>query len=233
MTSGSGSGSGYDTLNPLPMATWTPVSGSAQSFCWSYDAFGNRTDQQVALGPFTNTPGSTSCATTATIMSNEWAHYTTDGSAPSGSNDNGKNQVTGLPNWSWTQYPYDAAGNLTYDGTNYYAYDGDGRICAMQPFAGSTAFGYLYDADGNRVAKGTITRSSNPLTSPLSCDPTRNGFQFTERIPESTVLGEKTADALVNGVETEFKTVTASGQNSIKNALERGAEKPGDVQILE
>jgi hypothetical protein len=56
-------------------------------------------------------------------------------------------------------------------------------ICAVQstPMAGITsAFGYLYDADGTRVAKGTITPSPNPLTQPLSYDPTANGFQFTE-----------------------------------------------------
>lgn len=32
--------------------------------------------------------------------------------------------------------------------------------------------GYIYDADGNRVAKGTI--------SVWSCDPTQNGFQITQ-----------------------------------------------------
>jgi RHS repeat-associated protein len=32
--------------------------------------------------------------------------------------------------------------------------------------------GYIYDAQGNRVAKGTITS--------MSCDPTANGFTFTE-----------------------------------------------------
>jgi RHS repeat-associated protein len=74
---------------------------------------------------------------------------------------------------------------VSYDGTNFYAYDGEGRLCAVQPTSGSTAFGYIYDADGNRVAKGTITASLNPLTTPLSCDPTSNGFTLTE----SYVLG--------------------------------------------
>jgi hypothetical protein len=32
-----------------------------------------------------------------------------------------------------------------------------------------TMTGYVYDADGNRVAKGTITS--------MSCDPTQNGFE--------------------------------------------------------
>jgi len=41
------------------------------------------------------------------------------------------------------------------------------------PIPGMTAMtGYLYDADGARVAKSTITT--------MSCDPTANGFQFTE-----------------------------------------------------
>jgi hypothetical protein len=45
---------------------------------------------------------------------------------------------------------YDASGNMAYDGANQ----------------------YLYDAGGTRVAKGTITS--------WSCDPTTNGFRFTE-----------------------------------------------------
>jgi len=36
----------------------------------------------------------------------------------------------------------------------------------------SGIFGYIYDAEGNRVAKGSI--------STLSCDPMTNDFQFTE-----------------------------------------------------
>jgi hypothetical protein len=44
----------------------------------------------------------------------------------------------------------------------------------------SAAYGYLYDADGTRVAKGSITPVSNPATQSLSCDATTNGFQFTE-----------------------------------------------------
>jgi RHS repeat-associated protein len=99
-----------------------------------------------------------------------------DGTTNTG--DNGKNQLMGDP--LVTPLQYDAAGNVTYDGTNVYVYDGDGRLCAMQPISGSAAFGYLYDADGDRVAKGTINASAHPLTSPPSCDPTSNGFQLAE-----------------------------------------------------
>ena len=74
-------------------------------------------------------------------------------------------------------HTYDAAGDVTVDATtgNQYLYDGEGRLCAVEstPVAGYTTMtGYLYDATGNRVAKGTITT--------MSCDPTANGFQFTE-----------------------------------------------------
>jgi hypothetical protein len=79
---------------------------------------------------------------------------------------------------------YDAAGNVLSDGPNSYAYDGEGRVCAMQtsPYSGGTvAYGYLYDAEGRRVAKGTITpNASQP------CNPATNGFSLTE----SYVLGQ-------------------------------------------
>jgi len=74
-------------------------------------------------------------------------------------------------------HQYDAAGDLIADATtgNFYLYGRRGRICAVAstPVLGYTTMtGYLYDADGDRVAKGTITS--------MSCDPTANGFQFTE-----------------------------------------------------
>jgi RHS repeat-associated protein len=51
------------------------------------------------------------------------------------------------------------------------------------------------------------------------------------KIEESTVPGVKTADALVSGVKTEFKTVTASGETSVKNAIET-ASKQNTQNIL-
>ena len=55
---------------------------------------------------------------------------------------------------------YDASGNIANDGLNSYLYDGEGRICAMAstPVAGYTTMtAYIYDAEGNRVAKGSIS----------------------------------------------------------------------------
>jgi RHS repeat-associated protein len=58
---------------------------------------------------------------------------------------------------------------------NQYLYDGEGRICAvLSPSlaGGSIMTGYIYDADGTRVAKGSISTWG-------SCDPAVNGFQTT------------------------------------------------------
>jgi YD repeat-containing protein len=79
-------------------------------------------------------------------------------------------------------YTYDAAGNVVTDNMNQYLYggvpvdgssstglDAEGRLCAVSGPSGS--YGYLYDAEGNRVGKGTI--------SSLSCNTASNGFTLT------------------------------------------------------
>jgi len=68
---------------------------------------------------------------------------------------------------------YDSAGNEQYDGLNRYLYDGEGRICAITNSTGSL-IGYVYDAEGNRVGKGSLTS--------FSCDRTTNGFSATAGI---------------------------------------------------
>jgi RHS repeat-associated protein len=53
---------------------------------------------------------------------------------------------------------YDPAGDVTYDGANNYLYDGEGRLCAVQTGGnGGSATGYLYNADGTRVVKGSMS----------------------------------------------------------------------------
>jgi RHS repeat-associated protein len=82
---------------------------------------------------------------------------------------NANNQVQG--------FQYDAAGNVTFDGTNYYLYDAEGRVCAVQypVIAGLPGtIGYVYDAEGRRVAKGTISSFN------CNFDPSNpNSFQET------------------------------------------------------
>jgi YD repeat-containing protein len=175
-------GLSYDSLNRLSLGTQTPGGGSQnsspESFCWTYDDFGNRTTQMVAESTsagqlFTNAPGAASCqlGSSGTLISNDWANYA------------GNNRIASTNARGLAATPvYDAAGNVTFDGQNYYWYDAEGRVCATQSYATGYpgAWGYLYDADGNRVAKGRVTPSPQPSSQPISCDPTQNGFQFTE-----------------------------------------------------
>jgi RHS repeat-associated protein len=79
---------------------------------------------------------------------------------------------------------YDAAGDVMCDSLNtnttpsqcvkgnQYFYDAEGRICEEYTVMGGTMTGYLYDAEGNRVAKGTVQHWG-------SCDPAVNGFAMS------------------------------------------------------
>jgi RHS repeat-associated protein len=101
----------------------------------------------------------TPCANTPPLTS--WANY------------NGNNQFTNT-NQAPGGVPYDASGDVLNDGVNQYLYDAEGRICAVAstPAPGMTTMtGYLYDAEGTRVGKGSI--------SAWTCDLTANGFQPT------------------------------------------------------
>jgi RHS repeat-associated protein len=97
---------------------------------------------------------------------------------------NANNQVTWTTvNSAVNGFTYDPSGNgnVVNDNLNQYLYDAEGRICAVSstPMPGDTRMiGYLYNAEGVRVAKGNITT--------LSCNLSINNFQLTE----SYVLGQ-------------------------------------------
>ncbi len=115
---------------------------------------------------------------------------------PATANYNSNNQLTSA------LYHYDPAGNVTIDPQNQYLYDGDGRICAVYgtTMPGITSMtGYLYDADGTRVAKGAI--------SVWSCDPTISGFVTTN----DYILGPSGEQVTEMGVGGAFEGSTTSG----------------------
>jgi RHS repeat-associated protein len=152
----------YDSLNRLATATGSQDNNIYPNYCWNYDSFGDRTMQMNASVPFASSMGGPDlgtqvCSTTGTLGQ----------TIPAPPNAN--NQISdGL-------HQYDASGDITQDATtgNSYLYDGEGRICAMQQsIAGTTVMiGYIYNAEGVRVAKGTI--------STFSCNTTSNGFTAT------------------------------------------------------
>jgi len=142
----------YDSLNRLQTGNASTGPYSSQHVCWAYDSFGNRTAQSIQTA---------ACPTSEASV----AATTTYSSA---------NRVTGTSvNSATTGFSYDNAGDVTNDNLNQYLYDAEGRICAVYGNykLGGTMTGYLYGADGTRIAKGTITT--------MSCDPTVNGFKTT------------------------------------------------------
>jgi RHS repeat-associated protein len=151
---------GYDTLNRLATSQQTrgPSDTHAptvpfKNYCWSYDAFGNRTTEIGSTSVFASgSGGAASCP----------------GSVPFTYSAN--NQING-----GSSVPtYDASGDITADNNgdgNQYLYNAEGQICAMKtsPVDGIVPMtGYVYDAEQRRVAKGTITT--------WSCDPSTNGL---------------------------------------------------------
>lgn len=73
---------------------------------------------------------------------------------------------------SCSRNPSTSAGDVTNDGVNQYLYDGEGRVCAVKSDSNpSDITGYVYDAAGDRVGKGTITS--------FSCNLSSNGLAVT------------------------------------------------------
>jgi RHS repeat-associated protein len=187
---------GYDYLNRL-----TSAAGSAGTFNdtigvsgvtidWQYDSFGNRTFQT---------------ASTVNLPS-EWAQYT-----PASNRLVSTNLAIG-------SMQYDAAGDVLFDGINSYAYDAEGRVCATSN--GTTYTGYIYDADGNRVAKGSVNLSTPTTASPygLSCNlainPTTglptNGFTLTKSYIRGT--GGELLTEMGAGGQWVYSDAYAEGQ---------------------
>jgi len=52
-----------------------------------------------------------------------------------------------------------------------------------------------------------------------------------EVAPLGVVQGQKNPDALVNGVKTEFETVTVAGTNTLKNRIQEGLKQASDVVV--
>jgi RHS repeat-associated protein len=83
------------------------------------------------------------------------------------------NQVTFVSGSLPLGLSYDGAGNVTSDGLNYYAYDGEGRLCAVENTLVDSYTQYVYDAGGTRVAKGA--------SASLTCGAPGSNFSLTNQ----------------------------------------------------
>jgi len=95
------------------------------------------------------------------------------------------------------------------DGTNRYVYDPEGRICAVWS-PGPVYTQYVYDANGQRVAKGTIPATDWPTAGNTCNAPTAaNGFTLTAQY-----LRGQSGDQDIE--------LTGSGQLAHQNIFEGG-----------
>ena len=125
----------YDNLNRLvgASATASALPGMENYYAGLQTGFG--------YDPFGNRTGMTQSGAPAhSVPSSSTAYYTAS-----------SNQVASMT--------YDAAGDVIYDGLNSYLYDAEGRLCAVRNYVGVLT-GYLYDAAGTRVAKGSLATFS-------------------------------------------------------------------------
>jgi RHS repeat-associated protein len=86
---------------------------------------------------------------------------------------------------------HDASGNTLNDGNNRYWYDAEGQLCAVQSLAipGLPITQYVYDAEGARIGKGTLSTplaqytiiSANLASSPFCATPLSSGFTLSAR----------------------------------------------------
>jgi RHS repeat-associated protein len=153
----------YDSLNRLVQAADSEPGTQYTSYCWGYDAWGNRSLQAASNAAFAvGSPppaGQSPCQpASGASFSSIWTNILSNNHIA------GTNQAPG-------GVGYDVAGEVTNDGVNAYVYDAEGRLCAVQSQSvpGAPMTGYIYNGAGARVAKGSITV--------MSCDPTTNGFK--------------------------------------------------------
>ncbi len=121
----------YDLLGRLTTSNQTSNGSSAQRR-FAYDRWGNRTSVWDAV-------------TGGTLIQNVALEQ-------SGGVPTNRIGAVSLPGWYGT-FSYDAAGNVTWDGTHAYTYDAENRIVSVD--GGATAV-YAYDASNQRHKKVTV-----------------------------------------------------------------------------
>ncbi len=118
------------------------------------------------------------------------------------------NRTSQSPNGGVVNYPlptnrssawtYDFSGNVTDDGSNEYAYDGEGRLCVVYNKTMASYTGYAYDGLGNRVARGA---GGSGLSCSNSLSPTQTFVVGVDGEPLDTLsaTGAVSSNVFANG----------------------------------
>jgi RHS repeat-associated protein len=179
----------YDTLNRLATANGNEPHNPYPNYCWNLDSFGNRLTQMSASVAFPNTMGGpTTCQTTGSLGPVVQAQFS---GTVNGVNNN---QMSWTSTNSNQGQGYDAAGNVKNDGAHQYWYDGEGRVCEVLNTIAGVTTAYIYNAEGQRVAKGTADWQN--------CDPSTNHFVASTDYVLGPSGEQVTEVTLVNGVAT-------------------------------
>jgi RHS repeat-associated protein len=174
---------GYDNLNRVTSSQLTSAAANTYAFgCWGYDSFGNRLAQGTSNQACPTSPSSPCQAASSALFNLNSAIYSKN------------NQISSTTaSGALVQPAYDQAGNIINDGVNSYLCDAEGRLCAEASYpisGGAVMTQYLYDAEGRRVAKGTLQT--------MSCDSTSNGFILTAQYLPGPA-GEQETEIAPNG----------------------------------
>ncbi len=176
----------YDNLNRLLTGTSTAGYYAGAQMSWSYDPFGNRKSEVVGGTVAAPMPSSSTASYTAAT-----------------------NQVASVNGGAGLYY--DAAGDVTQDLLNSYLYDAEGRLCAAMT-AGPSYTGYVYDAAGIRVAKGSLTN--------FTCDFNPADSAYNHFTPTASYVlgpgGEQVTEYAVSGAASTWQHTNAFSGGKIQ-----------------
>jgi RHS repeat-associated protein len=155
----------YDAVDRLMTAQQTAYTATSQKYAgnygcwnWTYDSFGNRTLEAYSA--------TSSCGSNLTPEIG--ASY-----------NQANNQIQSVWGTTAATFVYDASGNTQNDGVNKYWYDAEGQLCAVERTIGGPITQYIYDAEGARIGKGTL--STAPATGATCAPPMSSGFTLATR----------------------------------------------------
>jgi RHS repeat-associated protein len=231
----------YDQMNRVIQRDFTDITGTTTSIYPAYnDSMGRLTSFRNAFGTFQyNYVDETTNVKSITYPNNQVANFAYYPDVPAGGTHNGDESLRQIQNvkpdgtttLSQFDYTYDQAGRVatwtkqfssgpTSTSTYGFAYDNDDQLISATPTAGATiAYGYGYDAAGNRTAAqvdaaltGFSVDSTNQFSSVNSNGATRFEGDLTQYA--TVTINGNTANIDTNNHFVGYANV-ASGNNTV------------------